>query len=631
MQHDHDRVKLLISEAQPKDAGTYTLCAKNIAGIAYTSCDVAVQLEMTVDSEAIKPTVLLPLKDVHAVEGKSVQLQCEIRSDLDEPEVIWYHENKPVKESSDVQLLFRGDRCSLFIQEAYLEDMGEYKVVAINSAGEASSTCRLTVKPLNETDPAKRSTATVNNTIDGFAPRFEKLLCDILANEGETIELECVVVGEPKPAIKWFLSNNEIRASDHIQFAYSADDGKAKLILNNVTNDDKGVYTVQAYNALGDAKCFSHLIVKSINVAENLPDKQAECEESHHFLAFKELFSDKSACIGDSVKFECIVVGKPTPKIRWLFNDRPVQGKHFLTSTSGDRQVLTIPSISHETIGKIACSAENDFHRESCSGYLKLASDLAPPSTQRTQLYTEEYDTSSSNVTIKKQSAISTQSTSQTTSHQNGAPPQLMTAGVSDGQSENLVSYGTNEVTELKKSISSQSKFVQSTENLFPKSIRKESAPRFISPFIGKIIEQGSNITLEAIVDGFPSPEIQLTKNGEPLFEKENLNILRKNNRITITVQNVTGADAGRYSLNATNSIGNALSTADIVVKSKFPHANLTNEFLKNVYFQSQSSLPCSDIDYKPKWPSVENAFVWILKFLEHLSQLLHGTKMVNH
>lgn len=229
MHHDHDRVKLIISEAQAKDAGNYSLCAKNIAGIAYNSCDVAVQLEMTVDSDAaIKPTVLLPLKDVHTVEGKSVQLQCEIKG-APEPEVIWYHENKPIKESADVQLLFRGDRCSLFIQEAYLEDEGVYQVVALNSAGEASSKCHLTVKPLNETDPAKRSTINNNSTIDGFAPRFEKLLCDILVNEGETIELECIVIAKPKPQIKWFLSNKEIHESDHIQFDYSDDDGRAKL------------------------------------------------------------------------------------------------------------------------------------------------------------------------------------------------------------------------------------------------------------------------------------------------------------------------------------------------------------------------------------------------------------------
>lgn len=566
MQHDRDRVKLLISEAQSIDAGTYTICAKNIAGLAYSSCEVTIPLNMTVDSESIKPTVLLPLKDVHAIEGKSVQLQCEI-SGSPEPEVIWYHENKPIKESADISLLFRGDRCSLFIQEAFPEDMGEYKVVAINAAGEAVSSCKLTIESHNNTDPARRNTTTAQKILDGFAPRFEKLLCDVLANEGETIELECIVIGEPKPEIKWFLSNNEIIESGHIQFNYSAVDGKAKLILNNITNDDKGVYTVQALNVHGDAKCFSHLIVKSINATADLVDKKAENEEGHHFLTFKEKFLDKSACIGSSIKFECIIVGKPTPKIRWLFNDKPVQGKNFLISTSGDRQVLTIPEINYETIGKISCTAENEFHKETCSAYLNVATELAPAPSQHTELYTEEYDTSSSNVTIKKQSAISTH-TSQISTYHNGPPQPMVTS--SDVQNQNLVKLGSNEMTEIKKSTISQSKLMQSTENLFPKSTKKEAAPRFVSPFNGKIIEQGSNIVLEAIIDGFPTPEIILTKNGDPLTERSNLTITHKNNRITIALENACIADAGRYSCSLNNPLGNALSTADIVVKSEW-------------------------------------------------------------
>lgn len=566
MQHDRDRVKLLISEAQSIDAGTYTICAKNIAGLAYSSCEVTIPLNMTVDSESIKPTVLLPLKDVHAIEGKSVQLQCEI-SGSPEPEVIWYHENKPIKESADISLLFRGDRCSLFIQEAFPEDMGEYKVVAINAAGEAVSSCKLTIESHNNTDPARRNTTTAQKILDGFAPRFEKLLCDVLANEGETIELECIVIGEPKPEIKWFLSNNEIIESGHIQFNYSAVDGKAKLILNNITNDDKGVYTVQALNVHGDAKCFSHLIVKSINATADLVDKKAENEEGHHFLTFKEKFLDKSACIGSSIKFECIIVGKPTPKIRWLFNDKPVQGKNFLISTSGDRQVLTIPEINYETIGKISCTAENEFHKETCSAYLNVATELAPPPSQHTELYTEEYDTSSSNVTIKKQSAISTH-TSQISTYHNGPPQPMITSP--DVQNQNLVNLGSNEMTEIKKSTISQSKLMQSTENLFPKSTKKEAAPRFVSPFNGKIIEQGSNIVLEAIIDGFPTPEIILTKNGDPLTERSNLTITHKNNRITIALENACIADAGRYSCSLNNPLGNALSTADIVVKSEW-------------------------------------------------------------
>lgn len=60
-------------------------------------------------------------------------------------QVIWYHDGQPVKESADFQLLFQGDRCTLIIHEAFADDAGNYKVVAINSAGEASSECVLSV------------------------------------------------------------------------------------------------------------------------------------------------------------------------------------------------------------------------------------------------------------------------------------------------------------------------------------------------------------------------------------------------------------------------------------------------------------------------------------------------------
>lgn len=574
MHHDSDRVTLFIAAAQLTDAGTYTLGARNIAGLAYSSCDVFIEnrlsnehREMAMDLEPIKPTVQLPLTDVQAVEGSGVQLDCEITG-LPEPEVIWYHEGKPIKESADVQLLFRGDHCSLLIQEAFLEDMGEYKVVAINAAGEASSKCTLIVKPkdpLNITDPAKRITTAPSfngngNDAEDRRPRFEKLLTDILANEGETVEFQCSVAGAPTPKIKWFLSNNELFESDDIRFVHNVDDGKVKLVLTNITSESKGVYTVQATNTYGEAKCFSHLIVKSVNAADILPDKQNQSEEKNNFLVFKEQFGDKVVNIGDTVKFECIVIGKPTPKIRWMFDDKPVHGKNFLPSTSGERQVLTIPSASFETSGKISCVAENESANVSCVAYLNLSNGLAPMSSERTHQKTEEYNTESSNVTIKQQSEITTR-TSQISSYQTDSD--ALTKEIP--KSENF----SRELTEFKKNISSQSKLASSTENIIFKSPKKSSAPRFILPLVGKIVDQGTNTALEAIIDGFPIPECLLTKNGEALIEKDNLKITNQNNRITIALSDIKTSDAGRYSISATNSMGNALSTADIVVKSK--------------------------------------------------------------
>lgn len=576
MKHDYERVKLLIKEAQSFDTGTYTLCAKNNAGLAYTSCDVKVNnvptidcnFDIVIDSTAIKPTVTLPLQNVCAFEGKSIQLDCEIRG-FPEPEVIWYHENKPIKESLDVQLLFRGDRCSLLIQEAFMEDMGEYKVVAINSAGETSSRCDLTVMPNSEADHAKRSveTTTASDVVDGFEPRFEKLLSDVLANEGDTIELDCIVLCKPMPVIKWFLSNNQIEENDRIRFVHNEENGNAKLIFNKVANEDKGVYTIHVSNRFGEAKCFSHLNVKSVNAAENIAVKVNEDEEKNHFLNFKERFTNRTAHVGDTVKFECIVVGKPTPKIRWFFNDKPVQGKNFLPSISGERQVLTIPATTSETFGKISCLAENEFGREVCDAVLTLADQL-PQSAEESEEYTEEYNTGSSNVTIKKQSAITTK-TSEIRSYQteNGVPIILKSI---EQPIDSLMGSGTSHLTEIKKNTLAQSNFIRSTDNIIMKSQKKNSAPRFILPLIGKIVKQGSSTTLEAIIDGFPTPDIVLLKNDLPLVENDNSKVLRQQNRIFITLENISIPDAGRYSCSATNSMGNAVSTADVVVKSKF-------------------------------------------------------------
>lgn len=620
MHFDNGRVTLIISEAYPKDAGTYTLCAQNPSGIAYTSCTVTVKGRLPndlSDSEAtmvqlepIKPTVERPLKDVTALEGKCIQLDCVITGQP-EPEVIWYHEGRPVKESADVQLYFRGDRCMLVIQEAYMEDVGEYKVVAINSAGEATSTCKLTITPANNLEPVKLRENTNGidlNIIESSAPRFENLLSDILANEGDTIEFQCTLKGTPTPTVKWCRNNVELIENYRVRFVHNKDNGVVKLILNNVTSDDKGVYTVKASNSCGDAKCFSQLIVKTVNAPDNLllqNHQRIESDEKSTLPSFKERFSDKISNIGETVKFECIITGKPTPHIKWLFHDKPVQGKNFLVSTSGDRQVLTVPQVNNEVIGKISCSAENEVGKAVCIAYLNLAGDINAPSTEHSQRYFEEYNTESSNVTIKKQLSSTTR-TSQVNTYQVENDDAEIKNAI---DSKDFIIQRIPEIIESRQTSESHKTMSQQSEEIHPQNTaisksqtgdtllrngRKTTAPRFISPFNGKILDQGSDVTLEAIIDGYPTPEIVLTKNGEPLRENENVKISQRNNKITIEVRNVSVKDAGRYSCSITNETGTAVSSADIVVKSKrvLRKDSFIKFVLKNYLFLAESVFP---------------------------------------
>lgn len=87
---------MIIVEAFPKDAGCYTVTAKNEAGEAIVSCTVSVKGRLPhetsesdfvcSDAEPTVPKFQLPLRDLKIQEGRSARLDCVIVGQP-EPEV----------------------------------------------------------------------------------------------------------------------------------------------------------------------------------------------------------------------------------------------------------------------------------------------------------------------------------------------------------------------------------------------------------------------------------------------------------------------------------------------------------------------------------------------------------------
>jgi hypothetical protein len=86
------------------------------------------------------------------------------------------------------------------------------------------------------------------------------------------------------------------------------------LTIPEVLPEHKGVYTVKAHNTCGEAKCFASLIVKTISAPEIKP-RTAEVQGKHTAPAFQELFADRTVNENDTTKFECVITGKPVPKV----------------------------------------------------------------------------------------------------------------------------------------------------------------------------------------------------------------------------------------------------------------------------------------------------------------------------
>lgn len=77
----------------------------------------------------------------------------------------------------------------------------------------------------------------------------------------EVATLQCIVVGTPTPAVKWYCSNKELKPGRRREINYNPETGIATLKLLEPTEQDQTIYTVRAANAHGRAECRANLIV----------------------------------------------------------------------------------------------------------------------------------------------------------------------------------------------------------------------------------------------------------------------------------------------------------------------------------------------------------------------------------
>ncbi|XP_052003967.1 myosin light chain kinase, smooth muscle isoform X2 [Xyrauchen texanus] len=98
----------------------------------------------------MKPTFSSVIKDVEVVEGSAARFDCTIEGYPD-PEVVWYKEEQPIKETRHFQIDYDEDgNCSLVISEVSGDDDAKYTCKAMNSVGETTCTAELIVEVMGE-------------------------------------------------------------------------------------------------------------------------------------------------------------------------------------------------------------------------------------------------------------------------------------------------------------------------------------------------------------------------------------------------------------------------------------------------------------------------------------------------
>ena len=76
---------------------------------------------------------------------------------------------------------------------------------------------------------------------------------------GKVARMECRVIGEPHPDVRWYRENEPLLEGGRYKFE---DDGDLQvLVISDVSGGDEGLYKCVARNSAGKAHCSADLFV----------------------------------------------------------------------------------------------------------------------------------------------------------------------------------------------------------------------------------------------------------------------------------------------------------------------------------------------------------------------------------
>lgn len=112
-------------------------------------------------------------------------------------------------------------------------------------------------KVLYDPYPVQPTNININIHITGFPemppqpPVIRKLMNDVTVQEGQPVQLECIITGNPYPMVTWYRNDQPI--PDSPDFQYQVNEHKVSLLITVAYPHDSGLYTCKAENPFGTA------------------------------------------------------------------------------------------------------------------------------------------------------------------------------------------------------------------------------------------------------------------------------------------------------------------------------------------------------------------------------------------
>ena len=507
--------ELKIKQAKPTDEGTYKVVMKNSEG------EIVSQAKLDVHTVPVIGSV--PAK-IEALQGQQVVIPVKV-SGRPKPEVTFLKDKKDVTTLEDksrfrIEHDDKTNEVRLIISDVREDDQGKYTIRAKNPAQIVEETTNLVVKaPL----------------------AFIDKLQDTDVISGQNLVLTCRCQGIPKPTVKWFQNDNEIKSTTK-QKIESKPDGTETLTINRVDLTDSGDFKVVITNPDGTIASTCHVDVLTKPKIDGKPQ-------------------DVQVTLGEPAELTVKLSGLPKPNVQWLKNGQPfnIDNKRVKVIQKDDSCSLLIENTQLDDKAVYTLKATNKagevespkltLNVSAIAPKLKsdLVKDIVAQTGERVPLTIKASGTKPKVTWFKDGEEVVTTVEEGYEIVEEEETYTLLIKNAKPTNSGEYQAVVTNDVGQVK------SKKIKVQVQKAPELKKKPQA-------LVKV-KEGQPAQFDCEFDGNPSPKVTWLRDGKPLTPRDGFDIQTDviTGRSVLKINQTTSKHSGPITLRLENSVGNPI------------------------------------------------------------------------
>ncbi|XP_067843003.1 myosin light chain kinase, smooth muscle-like [Heptranchias perlo] len=410
-----------------------------------------------------------------------------------------------------------------YAKEISLQQKHTYDVQMFESISTSSSSKTVSSERWEESQKVAK-TETIRSGSQS-SPKILQDMNNVAVLLGETTSLKCQILAFPRPEITWYRENQEVVEVKRIKIVTITEAEvltSSEIIIQNVQEEDTGIYRCKAVNPHGEAKCEAEITVTAAKPILEVP------------MILLEL-SDLRVKAGQMAQFICSFRGESFPEVIWSHRGRRLEESEKLKiSQNGNVMSLTILNVHIEDQGQYSCTARNESGEMKTTAVLIVEAEEAKPKTGA-KIFT---DSSSDSSKTEKRPHITSDSKSEVRKKPSSPPPSSTKRPTG---------------TEKPRSRDYYPDVVPCDELIDTGAI----APAFLEKLPSEtIVHDGEDVLLFCIVKGVPSPCVLWLCNQRIVEESSLCSIKHDGMLCSLKLQKVSQSYSGTYTCKAVNSAG---------------------------------------------------------------------------